>query len=159
MTDELLLLPQQGVPGCGVRMHGLYLWSSKGSGFGFAAGLAVSCFTDVSKPMDSLSSPCRNKMLLEDNCQVHCSYWKVGRPCEVRGMKGLWGGKKSLAALTITAEGLMSPGANQQQVRLVPHDACFCHLIPGLICRQGTANLLHCQLCSASKMSCTGCIS
>ncbi|RLW09923.1 hypothetical protein DV515_00002401 [Chloebia gouldiae] len=30
-------------------------------------------------------------------------------------MKGLCGGKKSLASLTITAEGLISPGADYQQ--------------------------------------------
>lgn len=109
MSDELFLLSQQGVPRCGVRMHGLHLRSSKGSGLGFAAGLAVTCFTDAGKSLDPLSSHCGNKVLLEGNCLIHSSYWKVGCPQEVRGMKGLCGGKESLA-LTITAEGLIPWG-------------------------------------------------
>lgn len=80
MTDELFLLPQQEVPGCGVRMPGLHLQSSKGSGLGFAAGLAIICFTDAGKPLDLPHHG--NKMLLEGNCSIHSSYWKMGCPCE-----------------------------------------------------------------------------
>lgn len=68
MTDELFLLSQQGVPGCGVRMHGLHLWSSKGSGLVFAAGLAVTCFTDAGKPLDSLPT-----------VEIKCSWREIAR--------------------------------------------------------------------------------
>lgn len=79
VTDELFLLPQQEVPGCGVRMPGLHLQSSKGSALGLL--LAIICFTDAGKPLDL--PHCGNKMLLEDDCSIHSSYWKVGCPCEI----------------------------------------------------------------------------
>lgn len=63
MSGELLLVLQQEAHRCGVGCV-ISLWSSKGLGFGFAAGLGVSCFIDVGKPLDSLSPPCGNKTLM-----------------------------------------------------------------------------------------------
>lgn len=65
MGDELFHLPQQGVPGCGIRMHGLHLRSSKGSGLVFADELAGTCFTDAGKPLDS-----------HPTVEIRC-FWKV----------------------------------------------------------------------------------
>ena len=104
------------MPRCGVELRGLHRLSSRGLGFGFAAELGVTCFTDVGKPLDSLSPHCGNKMLLEGNCQIHSSSWKVVCPCEIWEVKGLCGEKKSLAALNVAAEGLMSLGAISQHV-------------------------------------------
>lgn len=120
MTDELLLLLRQGAPGCGVGLRGLHLRSSKGLDFGIAAGLGVTCFTDVGKPLDSLSPHCGNETLLESNCQIHNSCWKVVCPCEIWEAKGLCGEKKSLPPVNIAAEGLVSLGAVLQHVCLVP---------------------------------------
>lgn len=120
MTDELLLLPQQGVPRCGVGLHGLHLWSSKGLGFGFAAGLGVTCFTGAGKHLDFLLPHCGNKMLLGGNRQIHSGCWKVVCPCEIWEVKGLCGEKRSLAVLNIAAEGLVFLGAVSQHICLVP---------------------------------------
>lgn len=82
------------------------------------------CFTGIHKPLDSLSPHCGNKMLLEGNCQIHGGCWKVVCPCKIWEVKGLCGEKKSLAALSIAAEGFVSPGAILQHVCLVPA-RCF----------------------------------
>lgn len=70
------------------------LQSSPVLGFGFCAGLGVTCFTFVGKPLDSLSPCCEKKMLLDDNCKIRISCWKVVCPCEICEVKGLCGKKK-----------------------------------------------------------------
>lgn len=60
-----------------------------------------------------------NKTLLEGNCQIHSSCWKVVCPCEIWEVKGLCGEKKSLAAWNVVTEGLMSLGAILQHVAML----------------------------------------
>lgn len=118
MTDELLLLPWQGAPRCGVGLRG----HPKGWGLLVLQMLANLC------------------ILFQPTVKIKCSWkaiakftvspGKVVSPCEIWEVKGLCGKKKSLAALNEATEGLVSLGAISQHFCLVPVQCFFLSLDP-----------------------------